>query len=657
VKKASLTVLGGPLAGAHTELPDDGVVTVGSGPDCTLHLDAPNVRPLHARLVLEGGRATVFSTGAEPPVHVNDNPLGDESATLRNGDILWLGVPGENDVVMLQCILPPPARAAAPGTGPGAPTPDIETRALGAVSPPTAKPLEATLPRARRTGREPTLAISPEELRRAKTQPPTRPAPPPPDAQDEPLFIAFDVTAPEEPAEEMVVVEEPELVTVDELPSSGVDDSEEAVVVHEDEFLPGATPTFVSSAPDLSGPPPEPLAPGPVSPTPRAEPPASPTPPASPPVPPAGPPAAPESLPPPRPSARPPAPPARRSARRAVVQVPAPHELLEDDGEYDDGPGEGEAPSRKPILLAVAGFAGVIVIAAIGWAVWRFVLTGPAPSPTPSPVAATAAPAPATPTPRPTPLAGARPTPTPAPTAAPASAAPQARPTPTPRPEPTPTPPSVPAAAPPPQPSPAELQAQQTAERIETLLGQADDALASRQYDAALRYADDVLSLDSTNARARATRARAATLQAQANRRFVAGRTRVQTARDESAGLAGFDTGDTDLREAPDFQGRIEFEMDPPTGIGGGDPWTLRIFVVNGGEKPIRIQSIATVTQVNGAGSGGAVSPRIHQVPPQQRLLVGELSGTWDAATNAWSTHVTITANKGQSLRASLTWR
>ena len=100
-----------------------------------------------------------------------------------------------------------------------------------------------------------------------------------------------------------------------------------------------------------------------------------------------------------------------------------------------------------------------------------------------------------------------------------------------------------------------------------------------------------------------------------------------------------------------------EFEMNPATGLTAGAPWTLRIFVVNEGEKPIRIQGVQAVTQVNGSGGATAVAPRTRQVPTQQRLLVGEHTGTWQQGTNAWSTQVTITANKGDSLRASVTWR
>ena len=130
-KQASLTVLGGPLGGSRVELPEDGEITIGSGEDCTFRLDTPGVSPLHARVVLEGGQATVFSTGAERPLHINDNPLGAESAALRNGDILWLGVPGEDDVAMHQCILAPqPAAAPLPTPTVAEPTPDIETQAL-----------------------------------------------------------------------------------------------------------------------------------------------------------------------------------------------------------------------------------------------------------------------------------------------------------------------------------------------------------------------------------------------------------------------------------------------------------------------------------------------------------------------------------------------
>ena len=97
--------------------------------------------------------------------------------------------------------------------------------------------------------------------------------------------------------------------------------------------------------------------------------------------------------------------------------------------------------------------------------------------------------------------------------------------------------------------------------------------------------------------------------------------------------------------------------MSPPGGIAAGDAWTLRIFVVNDGKKDINIRGVSAVTEVNGSGGGGAVTARTREVPTQRRQLVGELSGTWVDGTESWSTQVTVTANKGDSLRASVTWR
>ncbi len=236
-----------------------------------------------------------------------------------------------------------------------------------------------------------------------------------------------------------------------------------------------------------------------------------------------------------------------------------------------------------------------------------------------------------------------------------------AQPTPTPEPvatpTPTPTPPPAPAAATPPQPSAEERQAQQRAQRSRRYWARATRLSHRRTTTPPSARFNEALTLDPQNTRARTSRARAVGLRDLARRKFVPTRTRVQTEKEQEGGIAGFDMGDADLRKAPDFQGRIEFEMNPATGIKGGDSWSLQIFVVNEGEKPIQIQGVDTATQVNGTGSNGSVPPRTRQVPTQQRLLVGELTGSWAQGTNAWSTQVTVTANKGDSLTATLTWR
>jgi hypothetical protein len=182
--------------------------------------------------------------------------------------------------------------------------------------------------------------------------------------------------------------------------------------------------------------------------------------------------------------------------------------------------------------------------------------------------------------------------------------------------------------------------------------------MGARQYDAAVSHLDGALRLEPAHARATSLRADAVRRRDLARRRFVPGRTAVQTQKAQRAGdLAGFDTEDADLRKSPDFLGRVEFEMGPASGLEPGDAWTLRVYVVNEGKKPIRVQGVTVGTSVNGSGSGGAVAPRAREIAPQQRSLVAETTGSWREGTTAWATEVTVTAGKGESLKNTLTWR
>ncbi len=694
-KSAALTVLGGPLAGARCVLPESGTVTLGSAPGSTLRLDLPTVSPYHARIVVDGGRVTVHDTGSSRAVHVNDNPLETAGTDLRNGDILWLGAPGEDDVVMLQCLLPRrPVASPAPAVSvtapaPAMPTPDVETMALWAVS------TAAAAPAAPRVAKEPVpeeVATGFEETIAIVASPPPAPVPPPPPPPEEPelvveaslprevgaeppteeeLLVAAEVSEPE--AEPVVFIEETE-----SSPTLLVASAEEVVEprITESDFGASATVAFEPEEPPATfaaepeAPPaivaaPEP--PAPVPPPPEAAPVYVAPPPAPP---------APEvrKAPPARPAPRPAppsasAPPPRRDApvRHAAPPRPAPAEP-----EAPESAPEPPPAAPRTTLLAAAGFVGVLVIAGLGWVAWRFLASPPSPpTPTPAAVARAETPPPPRPTPAPTaesvdptaaptvaptpsaaptatPRPGTTPTPTPAPT-------PRATPTPTPTPaaaRPVPTPPTAPA------PSAEAARAAQAAAQAQGLLAQAETAIGARQYDAAISHLDGALRLDPGNAPATSLRTDAVRRRDLARRRFVPGRTAVQTPKAQKAGdLAGFDTGDADLRKSPDFLGRIEFEMTPASGIETGDAWTLRAYVVNEGKKAIKVAGVTVGTTVNGTGSGGPVAPRAREIPPQQRALVAESTGAWREGTASWATAVTITAGKGESLQNSISWR
>jgi hypothetical protein len=692
-KTASLTVmLGGPFAGTRCVLPESGTVTVGSAEGSTLRLDLPTVSPFHARIEVEAGRVTVHDTGAEREVHVNDNPLEPGGTVLRNGDILWLGTPGEDDVVMLQCVLPrrpveapsPPADQATvpalPPSTPGSaiPTPEVETQALWSYGEPPEAPaaphVAAEPVREEPTGHEETMAILPEGFVEPKAEPQAEVAQGAPEGA---------------PEEEALVFAEPALAGAsDREMAAAVQDGEEVVfaedsgadVVEASEVEAAPSPTILmASAEELAEPQavsidfgegvtvePEPQPPTPP-PLPAAHAPSPPTaakaPGAVPPLPAARP-----AAPPRPPAARPPAPrPAhplprtptpRRETRHAAPHAAAEPEVVE--------AGPTSQGTRKSLLLALAGAAGVLVLAGLVWVAWRLLAGGPsAPRPRPTPIARATAPPVTLATPTPAPLAveptPAPVTPTPIETPTPLST-PRATPTPaaTPTPRPTPTP-----AAPRPTPIPAPagpsaeaLLAQQKALEAQSLLAQAETAAGARQYDAAVTHLDGVLRLDPANARATTLRADAVRRRDLARRRFASGRTVVQGQKSQQAGgLAGFETDDADLRKAPDFLGRVEFEMTPTSGIEPGDAWTLRVYVVNEGKKPIRVSGLVLGTTVNGTGSGGPLAPRVREIAPQQRSLVAETAGTWAEGTTSWTAEVTVTAGKGESLKNTLAWR
>jgi len=100
---SSLTILGGPLDGKRVIL-EDAVdeILIGSDSECRLCVDLPGVSPIHARLWIDLSGVTVQDTHSARGVYVNDERVTHESP-LHDGDVLWLGPPGDEASVMVQC--------------------------------------------------------------------------------------------------------------------------------------------------------------------------------------------------------------------------------------------------------------------------------------------------------------------------------------------------------------------------------------------------------------------------------------------------------------------------------------------------------------------------------------------------------------------------
>jgi hypothetical protein len=678
-KRPSLTVLGGPLAGTRFVL-DEGAqsISVGSDPSSDFQLVLPGVSPLHARLAIDAAGVTLHDAGSPRGVHVNDSRVS-EPVALRNGDIVWLGTPGEADVVMLQCILPrPPAPAPAPSPPPVPPSPpehsaENETLALGPEAL-AAPEIQAEAPflevRAEAEGSSdaadsaPAASLTEPEFLAEEVAEVTSPEEPEParfalDAGPEPSTPPAQATFFEDETAE-TLVEAPAAAAPEEIePTLLMEATDVTAEVEPTVELTGAAlePTIALSPPHTELPEPTVLETPHPAPPPRVEPQAplrAPRPPSAAPAP--RPPARPASSTPPSrvsPTARPSAP------RREAPPSPRPRPHAAGPPVAPAVPARGKASS--PIGLYVALGLGVVAVVGGGlFAAWRY-LSVPRASPgvvqAPPPVSES--PAPTLPPRPPTTVAVApapRPTveeaitivrPTPPPTlATPVPPTPSASPKttgPTPRPAATATPPTAEA-----------LRAQQTAAQVASLQAQADSALGARQYDAAIGALDEVLKLDPGNAKAAGDRANAITLRDAARKKFVAGRTVVKTEKAQD-GLAGFDGAA--VQKAPDFLGRIEFEMSPTSGIRPGDNYNLKFYLVNEGKKAIRVGGLSVNTTVNGTGSGAPVASKVRDVEPQQRALLGEVSGSWKDGTTSWSTEVLVTANKGDSLKNQISWR
>jgi len=663
-----LTILSGPLAGKELVLEEvvDNIL-IGADASCRFHLPLPGISPIHARIWMDAAGVTVYDTHSPRGLYVNDDRVSGQ-VPLRNGDILWLGTPGEEEAVMIQCRFPPrAAAAAAPAVGAPAaseesetestvvmaapklarPAPPVEAEVLEVAEEPAAPELEAV----EASGADATTVMGPvdDEAVAATSEPEAEStlvmaAPVAPTAVDEPESDAtlvggadaFYIQDEEQTQAVPVVENDPVRFAVD-VPAV----SEEATTempAFEDE-------TQISDVP---------LAPAPLPPvTPllpeeeEAEPPRyEPRPPVM--APPPTPVPAPRPAPPPSPEPTP------RPARSGIpaARAPAP-----------EAPRARATSSGGSGRYVALGAVGLLVLVGGGFFAWRFVQSKSAPSPQPPTTLASVNEIPATtlavaPPPQPTappettppePVVEEMvtivksPPPSPAPGASPSPGA-----------KATPTPKAATAATPPPV-SPEVAHAQQTAAQVAALLGQAQSAAAARNFDGAARFYEEVLKLEPQSPQAIEGRSTAQAAALSLKKTFVAGKTTVRSEK-AAKGPAGFDTEDVSVAKAPDYSGRIEFEANPRN-VKAGDNYAVQVYLMNDGKKSFKLGTASVTTAVNGAKSGGSIETKVKEIDPQQRQLLAEMPGVWQGGTTSWSIEVLISSSRGDTFRNVLTWK
>jgi hypothetical protein len=133
-------------------------------------------------------------------------------------------------------------------------------------------------------------------------------------------------------------------------------------------------------------------------------------------------------------------------------------------------------------------------------------------------------------------------------------------------------------------------------------------------------------------------------------RRFVSGQTTVTT---PSAGeLAGFESADVTTRRPPRFLGKMEFEV-LPTEVRPGEPFVVRIHLVNDGRRAVRIDGIEITTIEDGQRSSTPARVLQPRVPPRGRALVAEHSAVWSPAAS-WSLVAVAAVEGDERIRSRL---
>ena len=666
-----LTILSGPLAGKELVLEEvvDNIL-IGADASCRFHLALPGISPIHARIWMDAAGVTVYDTHSPRGLYVNDDRVSGQ-VPLRNGDILWLGTPGEEEAVMIQCRFPSRAAVAAPAapaaaavesegestmmmSAPSLPAPvlPVEADGLEVVEEPAAAAFE--LEAVEESGADATMVLGPveDEAMAVPLEPeadstvamaaPAAPLPVDEPDSDATLVGGADAfyIQDEERTQAMPAVEdEPAKFAVD-MPAVPEIAAPEAPAFEDETQIsdvPFALPPVTAFMPEAD---PEPA--------PRYEPPPAVM--APPPTPvPAPRPVAPAS---PEPTSRP-VRPSAPAPKAPVSEAPRPRA---------SSPGGGGR-------YVAFGVVGLLVLVGGGFLAWRLLQSKSSPAAPPPTTLVGVSEAPATtlsaaPPPRPTtPPETTPPAPvveemvtivkSPPPSAAPgaspspsAKASPGAKATPPPKVASAPTPPPV---------SPEVARAQQTAAQVASLLGQAQSAAAARNYDGAAQFYEEVLKLEPQNPQAMEGRSTAQAAALSLKKTFVAGKTTVRSEK-AAKGPAGFDTEDVSVAKAPDYSGRIEFEANPRN-VKPGDNYTILVYLMNDGKKGFKLGTTSVTTAVNGAKSGGSIQTKVKDIDPQQRLLLAEMPGVWQGSTTSWSIEVLVASSRGDTFRNLLTWK
>jgi hypothetical protein len=175
--------------------------------------------------------------------------------------------------------------------------------------------------------------------------------------------------------------------------------------------------------------------------------------------------------------------------------------------------------------------------------------------------------------------------------------------------------------------------------------------MSAEQHEAAVEQFEEALTVDPQNAKAIRGRAKARGLLAAARKMLIPGQ-----ATSCEAGNAGKGREDFIGMRTSEFNGRIQFEPSV-TKPRPGQPYTIRINLLNQGLKPARIQGVRITTSVNDLAGASVSSARVKELAPGQKAVLEELGGVWEEGTTSWALDVVVMTKNKDTCRNTLAWR
>jgi serine/threonine protein kinase len=133
-------------------------------------------------------------------------------------------------------------------------------------------------------------------------------------------------------------------------------------------------------------------------------------------------------------------------------------------------------------------------------------------------------------------------------------------------------------------------------------------------------------------------------------RTFTAEATSVATP--AAGGIEGFDSSDVSSRRPPQFVGRMEFEVLPPS-VRPGELFVVRIHLRNDGRRGVKVRAVSLAAVVDGRRDPLPVKPLQREVPAQSRALVAEYSGVWTEALS-WALEAVVTEERNETVTSRL---